>query len=412
METLVSVSSAREMMLSEITTVGVERILIEFAVDRVLASDFISYLKLPPFNNSSMDGFVVQCLDTKSASEDKPVTVEVIGDITAGNHPTLVIHSGQTARIFTGSAIPEGGDAVIPVEKTNHGFVNAGEPIPEKVTIFAPVAKGDYIRPAGQDVKIGDLLLKGNKRLRPQDVGILAMQGMPFVDVYRQPRIGLLSTGDELLKVGDHWQPGKIFESNSYTLRGQIQHNNCQPVYLGTCKDTAEDVRAALDKAVAAEVDLILSSAGVSVGAYDYIRWVIAKEGELKLWRVNIRPGKPIAYGSYKGVPFVGLPGNPVSAFVGFEVFVKPMLEKMGGLKHQPRVSHTVRLLEAIESDGRESYLRASVSQGDGEWIANITEHQGSGNLLSLVRANALVIIPAGVKSLPAGERVKAWILQ
>jgi molybdopterin molybdotransferase len=190
-----------------------------------------------------------------------------------------------------------------------------------------------------------------------------------------------------------------------------VQQTGGSPINLGIVPDQADAVQACLDRAVSARVDLILSSAGVSVGAFDFVRSVVEQRGRLDFWRVNMRPGKPLAFGEYQGVPFIGLPGNPVSAFVGFEVFVRPALLKMAGIEDWNRYAQRVELREPIESDGRESYLRAIVQQDGSRLAAHLTGHQGSGNLHSLVKANALLIIPSGVKSLPAGAEVNAWLL-
>ena len=204
---------------------------------------------------------------------------------------------------------------------------------------------------------------------------------------------------------------GKIHNSNTYTLIALVEQYGGIPLNLGIVPDRAEAVKERLDLAKAEEADLILSSAGVSVGAFDFVRSVVEQYGHLSFWRVNMRPGKPLAVGEYLGIPFVGLPGNPVSAFVGFEVFVRPAILKMAGVSSLDRITQTVFLSEPVESDGRESYLRANVEIQDGRLAANLTGHQGSGNLRSLVQANALLLIPSGVKSLPAGTEVTAWLL-
>ena len=242
------------------------------------------------------------------------------------------------------------------------------------------------------------------------------MLGVADVPVYCKPRVALLSSGDELIPVDEPLKPGKIRDSNTYTLAALIADAGAEVVRLGIATDRREAVEALLENASAQKVDLILSSAGVSVGAFDFIKDVVEAQGELSFWRVNMRPGKPLAFGKFKSIPFVGLPGNPVSAFVGFEVFVRPSLERLSGLtentqkdRSRPRVR--VRLAEDISSDGRESYLRAHVSNEEGVLSAHLAGHQGSGNLLSIVQANALLIIPSGVKSLAAGKEVDAWLL-
>jgi molybdopterin molybdotransferase len=247
--------------------------------------------------------------------------------------------------------------------------------------------------------------------LRPQEVGILAMLGLPSLWVYRRPRLAILSTGDELIRVGEALQPGKLYESNTYTISAQVEQIGGEAVSLNLVPDRLESVQEALDQAVDAKVDLIISSAGVSVGAYDFVRTAVEKNGELSFWMVNIRPGKPLAYGFYRGTPFIGLPGNPVSAFITFEVFVRPALCKLAGQTDWTRPWIYVELVDEVESDGRESYLRAMVTFRDGRAYARLTGNQDSGNLRSLTQANALLIIPNEVKCLPIGAEVKAWLL-
>ncbi|MGC8856768.1 MAG: molybdopterin molybdotransferase MoeA, partial [Anaerolineae bacterium] len=255
-------------------------------------------------------------------------------------------------------------------------------------------------------------VLHAGQRLRPQDIGILAMLGMAHVRVFRKPRLVLLSSGDELLPVEAPLQMGKIRDANSYTLSALITAAGAEVIPLGIAPDKPQAIQALLEKAVQHNADMILTSAGVSVGAFDYLKEIVEANGTLTFWRVNMRPGKPLAFGAYRGIPYIGLPGNPVSAFVGFEVFVRPAIQRLGGEQVNERPRLRVRLAEEIESDGRESYLRAEIyTTADGTLQARLSEHQGSGNLFSLVRANALLIIPAGVKSLPIGAEVDAWLL-
>jgi molybdopterin molybdotransferase len=237
------------------------------------------------------------------------------------------------------------------------------------------------------------------------------MLGVAQVAVARRPRVAVISTGDELLPAEARLSPGKIRDANSYMLCGLVEDCGGQALNLGIVPDHPGAVLSALDQAIRENVDLIVSSAGVSVGALDFVRSVVETSGHLEFWRVNMRPGKPLAFGHYRNTPFFGLPGNPVSAFVGFEVFVRPALLKLQGLQALLRPTWRVRLLEPVESDGRESYLRAKVTMQSGEPVARLTGHQGSGNLHSLVQANALLLIPSGVKSLPSGGLVDAWMM-
>jgi molybdopterin molybdotransferase len=335
--------------------------------------------------------------------------LNVVADIRAGETSETPIQPGQSARIMTGAALPPGAEAVVMVEDTDFNVRTPGTPAPQTVTIHKSVRQGENIRHRGDDLHTGDKVLSAGTRLRAQEIGLLAMLGAVKLSVYRQPRMALLSSGDELLPVEAPLTPGKIHESNSYALAALAETAGVDIIQLGVAADNETDIRLRLQEAVEAKADVIVSSAGVSVGAFDYVKSVVEEDGELDFWKVNMRPGKPLAFGKYRGVPFFGLPGNPVSAFVGFEVFVRPALEKLSGLKLQPRPHQMARLAEPLESDGRESYLRAIVSQENGLLVARLTGHQGSGNIFSLVRANALLIVPSGVKSLTANSDVEIW---
>ena len=408
---LLSVEQARERILSHFQPLTTEKILLADCINRVLAMDIVAADDLPPFNNSAMDGFALRAANSSNTAPASPLTLNVVADIPAGSTPTISLVPGQAARIMTGAQMPEGADSVIPVEDTDFNDRSAGTTPPKTVTITRQVQENENVRPRGMDVHIGDVILKSGVRLNAQSIGILAMLGFAEVEVYKQPRVALLSSGDELLEIGVPLMPGKIRDSNSSMLAALIQSANAEVLRLGIAKDTRASVTELLEKAVAKNVDVILTSAGVSVGAYDYVKEVVEANGSLNFWRVNMRPGKPLAFGEYKDIPFIGLPGNPVSAFVGFEVFVRSTLGRLGGLSDGSRPTVRVRCEKEILSDGRESYLRAVIHENNGEYSARLTGHQGSGNLLSLVQANALLIIPAGVKCVPAGQEVIAWRL-
>ncbi len=401
---LISVLEAQERILQKVHAVGQTKFPLEHAARRVLAEDIRAAADLPSFDNSSMDGFALRSQDT-SASR---VTLRVVADLAAGAAPKGSLAAGEAARITTGAPLPPGADAVIPVEETDFNERGAGIPAPKTVTITRKADAGENVRPRGTDVRAGQVVLAAPHRLRAQDLGLLAMLGIANVPVYNIPRVALLSSGDELVPVDAPLTEGKIHDSNSYALAAQIEEAGAQAVRLGVARDERAAVESLLDRAADMAVDMIVTSAGVSVGAFDFVKEVVEAKGSLNFWRVNMRPGKPLAFGEYRGIPFVGLPGNPVSAFVTFEVFVRPALEKLSGLAPRPRRRTTVRLAEAVESDGRESYLRAIV---DEQGVARLTGHQGSGNLFSLVQANALLIIPAGVKSRPASSDVEAWLI-
>jgi molybdopterin molybdotransferase len=408
---LLSVDQARERILSHFGPVTTETLPLAECSHRVLAEEIVAANDLPPFDNSSMDGFAVRAGDVANATNDSPRSLRVVADIPAGSHPTISLVAGEAARIMTGAEVPAGADAVVPVEDTNFNDREAGTPAPDEVQVFRPAKPGWNIRPRGMDIHAGEVVLHKGRLLKPQDLGLLAMLGFANVPVFRRPRVALFSSGDELLPPDAPLEEGKIRDSNSFTLAALVEDASAEVIRLGVAKDNYDSVQALLEKAADLHVDLILSSAGVSVGAFDFVKQVIESNGSMNFWRVNMRPGKPVAFGNYKGIPIIGLPGNPVSAFVGFEVFVRAALGKMSGLSKANRPTVRVRCAEQIDSDGRESYLRARVQTEDGAFVGRLTGHQGSGNLHSLVQANALLIIPAGVKCVPAGQEVDAWLI-
>jgi len=407
---MLSVTEARKRILSHFDPLATETVPLIDCTGRVLAADIAAAHEFPLFDNSSMDGFAIHSADSTTAAASR-VTLRVVADIPAGSAPKVALTEGEAARIMTGAQLPDGADAVIPVEDTDFDSRAAGAPAPKTVSFDRTVKMGENVRRRGMDLHAGDIVLKKGRILKPQDLGLLAMLGFEKVEAFKKPRVALLSSGDELLEAGAKLEDGKIRDSNSYTLAALIESAGAQVVRLGVAKDTRQSVTALLEKAAHDQVDLILSSAGVSVGAFDFIKEVIESQGNLEFWRVNMRPGKPLAFGSYRGINFIGLPGNPVSAFVGFEVFVRAAIAKLSGRSEGIRRTVHVRCKEQMESDGRESYLRAKIHEENGLFYAKLTGHQGSGNLLSLVQADALLIIPAGVKCVPAGQEVEALLM-
>ncbi|MDT8896759.1 molybdopterin molybdotransferase MoeA [Thermanaerothrix sp. 4228-RoL] len=411
MSTLLSVDEVRHYILSQLSPLPVETISLEQAFRRVLATPILAPSDLPPFTNSSVDGFAVRALDVKGASQLHPIELKVFADIPAGFSPHFTLPPGHAARIMTGAPLPNGADAVVPIENTNLSFHDKATQPPYSVQVFNPVNPGDNVRPRGQDILRGHPVFEPGHRLRPQDIGLLAALGISHIEVYRQPRLGIFSTGDELIPLGTAPIPGKIYDSNRLMLKMLIEQAGGEVIDLGIVTDTLDNVRSALDTARRNNVDLVLTSGGVSVGVFDVVRHLIEQEGERHLWRVNMRPGKPILFGRYHEMPILSLPGNPVSAFVGFWVFVRPAIYRLAGLPFVPPLRLKAILEHPIESDGRESYLRAIVSYTNGQRLARLTGHQGSGNLFGLSQANALLIVPAGVKSLPTGHEVDIWPL-
>ena len=405
---MISVKEAQQSILSNFEPLGTITIPLEAALGRILTQPIHSGMDLPLFNNSSVDGFALRAEDVSEI----PAALDVVADIPAGSAASISISKGQAARIMTGAPIPDGADAVVMVEETDADRNPVGSAAPASVKIFKVVQRGENIRKRGSDILANQEIIPAGSMLRPQDIGMLAMLGISSVPVRRKPRVALISSGDELIPVDAPLTPGKIHDSNSYMLAALLQKAGCEVLPQGVAADRFEAVQEILLRAVETKPDLIISSAGVSAGAFDYIKDVVEGSGSLTFWKVDMRPGKPLAFGSYRDIPFFGLPGNPVSSFVSFLVFVQPVLDILKDLKisENPRIK--VVLSEGFESDGRESYLRAVVRQENGQNIARLTGHQGSGNLFSLVEANALLVIPAGTKFCPPGSEVEAWMLE
>lgn len=412
MADLLSVDHALEQILQSFQPLAPESVDLTLALGRVLAQDIQSSINLPPFPNSSMDGYAVRAEDTAGASRENPATLHVIIDIPAGKLPDGRIEPQQAARIMTGALLPDGADAIIPVEQTDSQWSAGGsESLPKTVRIFRSVKPGDYVRPVGEDIHSGQIVLRAGTTLRPQDLGVLAALGEATIPVIRQPRVVIISTGDELVDASEPLAPGKIRDVNAHTIAGLVSTYGGIPIRLPIARDTLEEVRALFQQALAAKPDIIISSAGVSVGAFDVVRTVLDELGKVSFWRVNIRPGKPLAFGQVSGIPFFGLPGNPVSAMVTFDVFARPALLKMS---QRPDTFNTVKAVtaESIQSDGRRSYLRVKLERENGQLVARLTGTQSSGALMSMVLADGLLIVPEDVTSVPVGTELPVRLLR
>ncbi|HLY65891.1 MAG TPA: gephyrin-like molybdotransferase Glp, partial [Chloroflexota bacterium] len=351
---------------------------------------------VPPLANSAMDGSAVRAADT-------PGTLRVIANQPAGYVTDKAVEPGTAIRIMTGAVVPAGADTVVPVEDTDGGYQGS-------VEIETQTPLGANLRMAGEDVKQGEHVLPAGIVLNASMIGVLASIGRGRVKVYRRPTVAFMASGDELIGVDEPMAPGKIRNSNSYTLRCQIQLAGGIPRDLGVARDTLDDIRAHVERGL--EADLFITSAGVSVGDYDYVKQVLEEHGRMDLWRIAIRPGKPVAFGIFKGTPVISLPGNPVSSMVTFEIFVRPAIARMMGCTNLSPERVDVRLLEEIDNrGGRRSFLRAIVSRERDSYVARLTGPQGSGILSSMARANALLDIAAEVDQLPAGSTVSAMLL-
>jgi molybdopterin molybdotransferase len=405
---VISVEEALERILARVEVLGDERVELLGALDRVLAEPIASDRDVPPWPNSSMDGYALRSADTREAARGRPVGLRVAGRVMAGAMAARPLAAGEAYRIFTGAPIPDGADAVVAQEDVS---VEG-----ETVRVSASVPAGACVRPRGEDMRRGDALLAPGRRLGPADLGLLATLGRHQARVVRRPRVGILSTGDELVDLGGRVGPGQIPNSNTYSLMGQVVESGAEPVNLGVARDRLEEIEDRLRGALAC--DAIVSSAGVSVGEHDFVKEALARLGaEQHLWLVNMRPGKPITFATIpqppKGVlPVFGLPGNPVSAMVTFELFVRPALIRMAGGPAQPRpLIDAVALSPIPNPGGRRGYLRVSLERAPGGIGARLTGEQGSAILRSMVAADGLAVVP-GNTTIGAGEPVRVMRLR
>ena len=369
------------------------------ALGLILAEDLVTPNPLPPFDNSSMDGFAVRIADLAGSETVLPVQ----GDIAAGSMSVPALRPGQALRIMTGAPLPEGADTVVPVEDTQ---ARDGD----GVAFMEAAELGQHIRRAGEEVGAGTVVVSRSSRLRPAEIGMAATAGYAAVLAHPKPRVAIISTGDELVEPGQMLQHGQIYNSNAYALAAQVEEAGGVVTQQLQARDTPDALRAAFDRCAGA--DVLITSGGVSVGDFDYVKSVFAERGTVEFWRVAIRPGKPLAFGQWGQTLFFGLPGNPVSSMVTFELFVRPTLRKMAGRTDLARPEAWAKLTEDVShTPGRRSYQRAIVTREGGGYLARSTGAQGSGMLLSLVRANALLVLPSEVAVFPAGTEVPVLLL-
>lgn len=400
---MITVEEALDKILCHIRPLGSEKVSLLEALRRVIAEDIHANRDVPPLDNSGMDGYAVKNLDIKNSSKDHPVRLKVVEDLPAGSISTKTLRRGQAIRIMTGAPIPKGANTIIPVEETEkeEGFVS----------IFKAVSSGEHIRRAGEDVKKGDLVVSVGDLIRPAEVGMLASLGRSFISVYQKPLVAILCTGEELVDVDGDLDEVKIVSSNSYTLAAQVRDCGAIPIQLGIAKDRREEIREKLRQGIRA--DVLISSGGVSVGDYDFVKDALNDLGvKMVFWRVAMKPGKPLAFGTIRRKPVFGLPGNPVSSMVSFEQFVRPSLLKMMGHRHLFRPTVEAILKEDIHKEpGRRHFIRSSVSFEKDHYFATTTGAQGSGILRSMLRANGLIVIPEDREIVKAGEKVKVQLL-
>jgi molybdopterin molybdotransferase len=405
-ETGLAAADAARRILAAVRPQPSLRVPLDDALDSVLAEDVVSPLDVPAWTNSAMDGYAARGNDVRGASQAAPVRLRIVEELPAGRFPTRPIAAGECARIFTGAPLPDGADSVIRQEDTDQGR--------DVVAIFKDRDIGVNIRKAGEDIRKGETVLRPGTALGPAQLGVLASLAVAHPVVYRRPRVAILGSGDEIVDVD---QPDailsgrKIASSNTHTLGALVRQTGGEPVNLGIARDTPDSLREHLRRAL--DCDLLVTTAGISVGEHDFVRTVLEELGaEQHFWKLRMRPGAPVGFGLLRDIPWIGLPGNPVSTMVTFELFVRPAIRVMCGHRLPFRRARSARLAESVTLKPRlQHFLRAVVTETPTGIEARLTGPQGSGILTSMMRANALLVIPEGQFETPAGAEVSAILL-
>ncbi len=401
---MIPVQEALDKILSKIQFKGVEKIPLDQALGRVMAEDVVSRINNPPLDNSAMDGYALIAGDIQSATPENPVKLEMVEEIAAGYTAKGTLKPGQTMRIMTGAPIPPGADAVLMQEDTQKDG--------DSILCLDRADVEENIRRAGEDIKIGESVLKKGTTLSPAHIGMLAVIGRSQIAVGQRPTVSILSTGDEILELDETPQGPQIFNSNGHMLAAQIKSAGGIPVYLGIAKDTEKDLMEKFEWALTG--DIVVSSGGVSVGDYDLVKSSLQKMGQdMLFWKVAMKPGKPLAFGRIGKTPIFGLPGNPVSSFVSFEQFVRPSLRKVLGCSDLSHKTVQAKLTRTInKKPGRLHFLSSIVSWTDGEYTVTPAGEQGSGILKSAANANGLLIFPLEAEEIKQGQEVAVQLLE
>ena len=419
---MLSVEEALEQIMSYVNVLEPESRRILEAMGQVLAEDVYSDINVPPLDNSAMDGFAIQAKDTKGASAASPRILKVIDTVIAGSMPKLEVRPGTAIRVMTGAPVPKGADCVVQFEDTDE---NARKPSlppgtrPTEIGIVVQHTLGDNIRKAGEDISKGARVLSKGKIIRPPEVGVLASVGRSTVQVIRRPTVAVLATGNELVNAGQPLPPGKIYDSNSYSTAALVARYGGIPRLIGVAQDTESSLTAGLQRGL--DADMLITTGGVSTGDYDMVKDMLSTQGEMTFWRVRMKPGKPIAFGTIRGknkdgtvrnIPHLGLPGNPVSVMITFELYARPAIMKMMGKQNLARTTiETILEEDVTNSDGRRIFARAVIEKRNGRYYARTTGPQGSGILTSMSQANGLAIIPEDREIVRKGETVQALML-
>ena len=412
---MISVEEALAKIINSIQILDSEGKPLLDCLGQVLAEDVYSPFDVPPHDNSAMDGYAVQSESITGANYKNPKVLRVVGEVAAGRVSDLKVGPGTAIRIMTGAFIPSGADVVVPFEDTDEIDRKQAAISKTKIGVRVSLAEGCNIRRRGEDIAQGELVLTKGKLLRPADIGVLASLGKSMVSVIRRPLVGILATGNEVVEINQPLLPGKIYNSNSYSLAAQVLRYGGIPELLGIAPDDVQQLTAAVREGL--ECDILVTSGGVSLGDYDVVKQVLATEGNVSFWTVRMKPGKPLAFGMFKRsdgkqIPHLGLPGNPVSSMITFEVFARPAILKMMGRSNLVKSNITAVMEDSVgNKDGRRIFARVVVTRRDGKYFAHITGPQGSGILSSMTKANGLAIIPENTKEVKPGAPVEVMML-
>ncbi len=396
---MISFTEALEIVLNATPLLDTKRRNLVDTLGLVLADDVVAEENIPAYDNSSMDGYAVRSTDTSAATAASSVSLDIIGESSAGNVFNGNLGTGKAVRIMTGGLVPRGADAVIPLERVDSSGENS-------IRINAPVKVGEYIRRAGEDMKARERVITSGTRITPPHMGVLAALGMAKPKVFRQPKVNILATGDELVDISEKAGRGEIRNSSSYALAGYVQAAGGVPKILGIVPDKRKRLRKAIEEALAC--NLLLLTGGVSVGKYDYAAEALSEVGvEVLFHGVNIKPGKPLLFGRRKRTLVFGLPGNPVSTSITFLQFVLPALRKMSGANpHQGIHLKAITRQSFSKNDGKRHFLRGVYSEEEGRLTVKITGSQSSGVMSSMVKANCLIVVPENMQQVNAGDTV------
>lgn len=424
---MITIEQALERILCGVSVLPAEQKHPIDALGQVLDEDIHAEFDIPPLANTAMDGYAVRSADTAGASPDLPRELQLIGEVAAGHIYQGEVGAGTAVRIMTGAPLPLGADAIVPFEETDEsfGFGSRGRPqrrisgltskMSVAIRVFKEASPGANVRSAGEDVRAGELVLRRGMVIRPSEIGVIASLGRDRVRVIRRPVVAVLSTGDELLEPGQPRSGAQIYDANAYSVGALVSRYGGVPKLRGIAKDTVEELTAKIHECL--EADMLVTSAGVSRGDYDIVKEVLAREGKIAFCTVAMKPGKPLAFGTFRKdgrrVPHIGLPGNPVSSMVAFELFGRPAILKMMGKTdfRRPVIRAIAEERFPNHDDSRVFLARCIVTERHGQYYVKPTGEQGSGMLTSMMQANGLTIIPAEVDVIEMGDEVKVLML-